>query len=359
MSKNITIQEGGIAKQLTVDKLKTNLVGGGNQLWVPEDEVQLTTKTITENGTYKASDDGYYGYSEVTVSGVGKVSGKDPTTGEDVVVTTDPETGDIVEETVPSSIEVITPPTNPYGIYTNGATIGTEGMVVKAYLVSGGEYGTVPNAKITLDPTTAVYDPSTDIGGSGKATSSLDTSPWQQPIVIGSFATIIEDYTAEGYHYRTTRDYSGSGVVLTVGIESSQERLYLLFASSETGKTATSISTTVVTDPQGNETTRTRTTTYSLGSSYSLNDNTVYYYVLQDFLYSNYNPSVTGPVSTHNGIFGNDNAAAWTMIYGDIEPVQAGSHQEITVSWPRPGDGKVLTDTFEILVAPPYSSGEE
>jgi hypothetical protein len=34
MSKNITIQEGGVAKQLTVDKLKTNLVGGGTQLWV-------------------------------------------------------------------------------------------------------------------------------------------------------------------------------------------------------------------------------------------------------------------------------------------------------------------------------------
>ena len=29
MGKNITIQEGGVAKQLTVDKLKTNEVGGG------------------------------------------------------------------------------------------------------------------------------------------------------------------------------------------------------------------------------------------------------------------------------------------------------------------------------------------
>ena len=59
MSKNITIQEGGVAKQLTVDKLKTNLVGSGTCLWVPEDDVQLTTKYITENGTYPASDDNY------------------------------------------------------------------------------------------------------------------------------------------------------------------------------------------------------------------------------------------------------------------------------------------------------------
>ena len=29
MSKNISIQEGGVAKQMTVGKLKTNLVGDG------------------------------------------------------------------------------------------------------------------------------------------------------------------------------------------------------------------------------------------------------------------------------------------------------------------------------------------
>jgi tetratricopeptide (TPR) repeat protein len=38
MSKNITIQEGGTAKQFTAQKLQTSLVGGGTQLWVPEDE---------------------------------------------------------------------------------------------------------------------------------------------------------------------------------------------------------------------------------------------------------------------------------------------------------------------------------
>lgn len=31
MGKNITIQDGGVGKQLTVDKLRTNLVGGGGQ----------------------------------------------------------------------------------------------------------------------------------------------------------------------------------------------------------------------------------------------------------------------------------------------------------------------------------------
>ena len=58
MSKNITIQEDGVGKQLTVDKLKTNLVGGGTCLWVPEDDVALGSKRILKNGTYRASDDG-------------------------------------------------------------------------------------------------------------------------------------------------------------------------------------------------------------------------------------------------------------------------------------------------------------
>lgn len=50
MSKSIVIQEGGIGKQLTVDKLKTDLVGGGTCLWVPEDSTNLGTKHISEGG---------------------------------------------------------------------------------------------------------------------------------------------------------------------------------------------------------------------------------------------------------------------------------------------------------------------
>lgn len=108
MAKNITISEGTQAKNFNnVAKIRTNKIGGGNQLWVPEDEAKnyvdfgtlstnengtfyaedegvdgfsevivnvptvepiLTTKTITENGTYNASDDNAQGYSSVTVN---------------------------------------------------------------------------------------------------------------------------------------------------------------------------------------------------------------------------------------------------------------------------------------------------
>lgn len=53
--------------------LRTNLQDGGTCDWVPEDETQLITKVITQDGTYNASDEAgdIYGYSEVTVQGIG------------------------------------------------------------------------------------------------------------------------------------------------------------------------------------------------------------------------------------------------------------------------------------------------
>lgn len=53
--------------------LRTNLQDGGTCDWVPEDETTLIPKVITQDGVYKASDEpgDIYGYSEVTVQGIG------------------------------------------------------------------------------------------------------------------------------------------------------------------------------------------------------------------------------------------------------------------------------------------------
>lgn len=344
MSKNIIIQEGGIGKQLTVDKLKTNLVGGGSCLWVPEDEMTLGTKYISENGTYKASDDGYYGYSEVTVSGVGSVTGKDPDgSGDDASATVDPETGDITITKLPSRIEVITPPTNPYGIYQDGQAISTNGMVVKGYFNSGGEYGTVPNSEITLNPTQAHYDESTDTRGSGTATSELDTG-MVQPIAYSGGASINQTTEARIF----TVKYSG-----TIAAYPSTSNIGLLFASS-TGTVGTLVTTN--TNRITGETS-TNTEDIRAAGSYTYNGKTVYF--AYRTISESGSQSVThGPINAINRAPGGTDA--WTMIYGTIEEEPAGSHQQITVSWPRPGDGKVLETTFEILVAPGYTpNGEE
>lgn len=73
MAKNIIISEGTETKYLSgVEKLRTNLQGGGSQLWVPEDEagdyVRLSAKTFRENGEYYAADENYTGYKSVKVS---------------------------------------------------------------------------------------------------------------------------------------------------------------------------------------------------------------------------------------------------------------------------------------------------
>jgi len=71
LSKNITIAEDGVSRNFTAKKLKTNLQGGGNCTWIPEDEAAdyCTFKElkVTANGTYKASDKNCDGFDKVKV----------------------------------------------------------------------------------------------------------------------------------------------------------------------------------------------------------------------------------------------------------------------------------------------------
>ena len=184
MSKYITIQEGGQGKQITADKLKTNVVGGGTCFWVPEDEVQLTTKYVHENGEYSAEDDGYYGYSKFVVSvaggngsagadglptgdvpsgGIGSsVIGTDPDSGDTNVVGVD-ENGNLVTTVLPSSISVITPPSKTS--YNDGGVLDPSGIEVQAYLSSGEIWsdnshpnGIIPISELTFNPIQADID---------------------------------------------------------------------------------------------------------------------------------------------------------------------------------------------------------
>ncbi len=72
MAKNITIAEGGSARNFTAKKLKTNLTGGGDCTWVPEDEVldyvELKDKEFTANGEYEPSDFNADGFGKITIN---------------------------------------------------------------------------------------------------------------------------------------------------------------------------------------------------------------------------------------------------------------------------------------------------
>lgn len=354
MSKNITIQEGGVAKQLTVTKLKTNLVGGGTQLWVPEDSVEQTIKNITANGTYRASDDGYYGYSEVTVNvpgGAGgppggsgsSIVGKDGD-GDDAIVTVDPETGELEEEKLPNHIYVVTPPTNPYGIYTDGQAVIPDGMLVKAYLKSSEEYGTVPNSEIALDPTTASYDASTDHTDYTIDDTSILAYPTDYNLPLSTEFSLSWD-----------QDWIDAEITANAGVLLWINRSSFLF--SKTPATQTMKQTIKETEKSS---TYTATTQYGGTTRIS---NTPFYY-RSAWSYPVDAISVSGQNNVVNFRGGGDAYNNYmrdiaTILFDGIQTRGPGSHQTINVSWPRPGDGLVLETSFEILVAPPYSSGED
>lgn len=182
MSKSIIIQEGGLGKQLTADKLRTNLVGGGSCLWVPEDDTRLGTKYISANGTYKASDDGYYGYSQVTVSGVGTATGKDGD-GDQAQTTTDPTTGDLVTEKLIERIAITTPPTTTE--YHKNDTINFSGLVVHGYSSTGRDLGVIPINELAFPVTTAT--------GSDEWSATSDITPSPVTFTRGGGHVIISN----------------------------------------------------------------------------------------------------------------------------------------------------------------------
>lgn len=68
MSKNIVIQEAGLAKNMTVDALRLKTQGGGTEDWVPADGKNLVELQIGGSGTYKASDYNAYGIAVARVT---------------------------------------------------------------------------------------------------------------------------------------------------------------------------------------------------------------------------------------------------------------------------------------------------
>jgi hypothetical protein len=152
---NFTIKEGGQARAFTAKRLQTPLAGGGVEQWVPEDEHRLGTLYATKDGDYKAADEGYYAYSEVTASvpSSGHVTGKGPD-GNTYDYTVDAD-GYLTETKVPSEIRITTPPT--VTTYTDGDTINFAGLVVTAYDADGQSMGEVPFNELIFPVSEADY----------------------------------------------------------------------------------------------------------------------------------------------------------------------------------------------------------
>lgn len=167
MSKNIIIKEGNTPQPFNgVKKIRINNIGSGYSYWVPEDETRLGTKSINKNGTYKASKDDLYGYSQVTVSGIGstdftaqegdQIGGMALDPNEDYTHEEDGEGGSTVKLT-PKSIRFDRQPYRT--IYADGDDIDLAGAIVRAYSKKGKIIedsahpdGVIPYAELELVP---------------------------------------------------------------------------------------------------------------------------------------------------------------------------------------------------------------
>lgn len=339
MSKNITIQEGGTAKQLTVDKLKTNLAGGGTCLWVPEDIVTLGTKTITENGTYKASDENLYGYSQVTVSGIGKAIGKGAD-GNEHIVTSD-ENGNLVTSDLPSSIAVVAGPTRT--VYADGDAIDFAGLTVKAYKsdgtpweASGYSGGVVPDAEQLRPVTEADFDACSDIHYSTQ-NGSVDAVQVDCVETGGSWWTYLTYYYGGDLGYNDTAGVTGLCTMDNPGV--------VLVTQYDGGLYAMRLS---------------GVSEYLTMGGYKDGE--------WNMRHSGFNAQgwrapvdAFGPVCIDSNNY--SNYYDWSGIpVSTVDPtglskstlIRTGGTMKVPIKWPRPGDGRELEAWFEIDVGPGY-----
>ena len=400
MSKNVKILQDGQEKTLNkVSKIQTQLANGLTCNWIPEDEVPLGELTVASDGVYNPAQDPngpYYGYSKVTVSGVGTtvmgqlaeititkngtytasadndgpfygyskvivnvkssddggggsssrpvVPGKD-SDGDDAVVTTDDD-GNIVTEKLPVEIRVITTPDNLE--YEDGQSIVFDGLLVKAYYPDGTEYDSIPTTDLIMPVRVAVAEgispfssfTKTLDGKSVQVTSSMKTTQYYRTVdpsrlsrsVVASCGDGCIIYR-DGWSYYAV-SYSNDS---TVNWQNSEDGLYV-YRESERGLSGTVITSKVL--GNGQITNREIYYCYIPGSDYTNDGYEWFAFREPDLEASGYGSTIAADIAL-SGI-------------GE----EAGSQQTIPLQWERPGDKKVLEASFTITVHASDDSGD-
>lgn len=346
MSANIKIQEGGKDRGFTAEKLKTALAGGGEAAWVRKDERQLTTKSVNQNGEYRAASDGKYGYSSftATVTDSGSVTGKGQD-GKEYNVHV--ESGDLVETLLPSEIAVTLLPTT--NIYRDGDAISLAGIQVTAYDADGdvwtgdGQYpdGVIPVNELLLPVGVAIYDESTAVAG----TAYMEDTTGLDPRTIAAMPFIYDfNVIGEGiYNTGTKETGTGPGMDIT---QHGSKPVYVYTEENSIGnKSAYACSEEYFEgvfktyNQYGNYETSIRADRFEkLGKTY-----------YQATLASG---GAFFSVSPPPNYVGEDAAfieISYVILFGLHTP--SGSVQTVIIQWARPGDGKILETSFDIIVS--------
>lgn len=322
MSENIAIEVGGRARNFTADKIRVQQQDSeALALLVPESSVPLDSLDADVNATYVAADQGLFGYDVVEVNVPGYAGG-----GGDTIIEPD-EDGDLIERDLATSIRIRTLPAKL--VYSDGETIDTFLMSVAAYGADGQPWeltnasgsevkyfnGAIPDAEWSIDPTVA--DASKAEGG---AVSNFEELQDCMPIPYASQVLSYWSYDSYGEKYPQYRGGPAGSVATCYWEDSANNRVHVVWATAD--YTASSF-------------------------HFTHNGKTVAYGKRVLIGNSHASPQVTPNKSAYA------EEIAWTMIYGTL----VSGAQTITVSWPRYGDGKVLTTSFEITVQDDGFSG--
>lgn len=384
MAKDILVNEGSSLKVIKgVEKLITKLPDDTTVDWIAEDEARLVTKTIVQDGTYIASQEigKPYGYSEVTVSGAGNqvigqtaiknvtengiyeankdtagpfygyskvvvnvstsmagtsgTVGKD-SNGNDAMAVVNSETGKIEIETLPEALVISLAPLK--NAYYDGQSIDLSGIHAVAVdgndqpWTGGGRYpdGIIPVSELILPVNTAYYDEQYE--EAVVSSDELSTGG------VNSFPLTSGNYVLQN-PIKGTLEYSITGGERNTVFYNFVDVFYYLQASANPYTEHYRSWTT-----QGGEYTGTYQTT-----SYTYAGKTVYCASTGGF--SEW-PVSSSTINANYIRVSNDfdwRIAAWILIYGAVTylPIQ----QDVAVQWRRPGDGKILSDEFAILVS--------
>lgn len=243
----------------------------------------------------------------------------------------------IVEEELPTYIEIVTQPQKIK--YSHGQLINISGMRVVPKKEDGSTWtdatyfrGYIPLQELIVSPLRADFTKSVKVG----MTSTLDTN-WEQPIpVYGS---------ASSYYNVGTGDLHETDVGSLLVKENDNFRKTVV----PVGKDRDSLGQEIIENLTTGE-----TLVIDIAHSYlaimsvTIAGKTAYYAHTSNNVFRQ-----TGaqPFVTDRGW--PDENTIWTAVFGELE----GGTQEITISWARPGDGMLLSASFEITVEEPGGGG--
>lgn len=374
MSKNVKIKEGNNPRTFwNVSRIRINDTNGSS-LWMPEDEAKLETKHISENGTYKASEEvddqgvskGLYGYSEVTVSGIGTATGIGAD-GNEHTISTD-ENDNFVDTSVPSLIKIDKKPNTTK--YSDGAEISLEGAKIQGYMKKGEKWegdeshpnGVIPNSELTLEPDHASLDDVDEYSADIKDKTGIDDY-WKNQIPIGYTVGLESITQMDDGGYKGGREDGGSPIEW---IETEDTVYVLGFTFTNTTFNQSDFILCAVSLGEFSFL-RVRHNAWGVyeavirSSEYTVNNKRFQYAVItsKSAFIEGWELTTNIPLQEVEPMANVPKSlayhAGYIVLFGDRE----GGTQEIKVNWNRIVDSKVLSDTFKIEVEPKEEDEEE